>query len=337
MGVDPLTHALLGAAVSQTVFPASKGLRPALVGAAGGMLADADVFMRMFSDPALPWEAHRHITHAVLFAPLGGLLAALPFLMWPWWRSRWINTLAAGVLAYATHGFLDACTSYGTHLLLPFSGQRTAWDIIPIIDPLFTTILLAGVVWAAWRARAAPAFLSLLICAAYLGVGVRQHNVAMEELARLAQTRGHTLVRARAMPTPGNLVVWRGLYVADGRIYADGVHVPLMGQPRTRQGVSVELFQPGLLDKEAADDPRNVRMADVVKRFDLFTDGFLARDPQRPDVLGDMRYSLEVADFSPLWGIRLNTGSTGDPVSWVDLVTDRRASLRIMWRDLRAD
>ena len=337
MGVDPVTHALLGAAVSQTLFPASRSLRPALVGAAAGMLADADIVMRVFSDPALPWEAHRHITHAVLFAPLGGLLAALPFLALPWWRSRWKTTLAAAVLAYLTHGFLDACTSYGTHLLLPFSVERTAWDIIPIIDPFFTAILLAGVVWAVLRSRSTPAFLALLLCAGYLGLGVHQHGVAMEELARLAQTRGHTVVRARAMPTPGNLVVWRGLYVAGGRIYADGVHVPLIGEPRTRQGVSVELFQPGLLDNQNADNPRNARIADVVKRFDLFTDGFLARDPEQPDVLGDMRYSLEVAAFSPLWGIRLNDGSTGEPVSWVDLVTDRRASLLKMWSDLRRD
>ena len=125
--------------------------------------------------------------------------------------------------------------------------------------------------------------------------------------------------------------------MADGRIYADGVRVPLLGPPRVRQGDSVELYRPDAPEESSAETTRNVRIADLVARFDRFTDGFLARDPRQPDVLGDMRYSLEVASFDPLWGIRLNAGSTGDPVSWVDLVTDRRASLRIMWNDLRRE
>lgn len=335
--MDPVTHALLGAAVAQSLFPASESRRPLLLGAAAGMLADADILLRGLGDPALPWEVHRHVTHAIAFAPAGGLLTALPFLMWPWWRRRWKSTLAAATLAYATHGFLDACTSYGTHLLLPFSTERIAWDIVPIIDPVFTALLLVGVVWTAWRARAAPAVLALLMCAAYLGVGVRQHSVAAELLSRTAEARGHTVVRARVMPTPGNLVVWRSLYVADGRIYADGLRVPFLGPTRLRQGVSVELFRPDALDALPAGSSRSERIADVVKRFDRFSDGFVARDPERPEVLADMRYSLEVASFSPLWGIRVSSDSIGDPVSWVDLVTDRRASLRRMWSDLRRE
>lgn len=335
--MDPVTHALLGAAVAQSVFPATEKRRTLLLGAAGGVLADADVFLRYLSDPALPWEVHRHVTHAIAFAPLGGLLTALPFLFWPWWRARWKTTLAAATLAYATHGFLDACTSYGTHLLLPFSDRRAAWDIIAIIDPLFTVILLAGVAWAAWRARAAPAIVALVICAGYLGFGAHQHAAAMKELTRTAQARGHTVVRAKVIPTPGNLIVWRGLYVASGRIHAYGMHVPLAGAPRVREGVSVELFQPGMLEESAARDPRAGRIADVLRRFDRFSDGFTARDPDQPDVLADMRYSLEVAAFSPLWGIRVNPDPAGDPVSWVDLVTDRRASLRKMWFDLRRE
>src|SRR5262245_17077796 len=108
--MDPLSHALLGAAVSQTAFPAAQSRRTLLLGAAAGTLADADVLLRFVSDPALPWEAHRHITHALVFAPIGGLIAALPFLLQSWWRSRWKMTLAVATLAYATHGFLDACT-----------------------------------------------------------------------------------------------------------------------------------------------------------------------------------------------------------------------------------
>jgi len=336
-GVDPVTHALLGAAVAQTLFPAKEGRRALLLGAAAGMLADADVLTRLSGDPALPWEAHRHFTHSLAFAPVGGLVIAAPPMMWSWWRQRWKLAALAATLAYATHGLLDACTSYGTHLLLPFATDRTSWDIIAIIDPLFSAILLAGVAWSAWRARAAPAVAALALCCLYLGLGARQHAQALDEVVRAAQARGDTIVRARAMPTPANLVVWRGLYVAGGRIHADGVRVPLMGQPHLRQGVSVPLFLPREIEEAGAGGARSARVAEVVKRFERFSDGYLARDPEQPDVLGDMRYSLEVAAFSPLWGIRLNAGPTGDPVSWVDLAGDRRASLRRMWSDLRSE
>ena len=177
--------------------------------------------------------------------------------------------------------------------------------------------------------------LALLLCAGYLGVGVRQHDTALTALAGMAESRDHTVVRVRAMPTPGNLVVWRGLYVADGRIHADAVRVPVLGRPHVRPGDSIELFRLEVLDGSLDGAQHRARIADIVSRFDLFADGFVARDPGPPDVLADMRYSLEAAAFAPLWGIRLDPAAAGEPVSWVDLVTDRRASLRRMWIDLR--
>lgn len=334
--MDPLTHALLGAAVAQSTLPATEGRKALLLGAAAGTLADADVLMRLVSDPAVPWEVHRHATHALLFSPVGGLLAALPFLVAAAsLRARWRMTLLAATLAYTTHGLLDACTSYGTSLLLPFSGARAAWDVIAIVDPIFTFLLLAGALLTAWTLRRAAAVAALTLCAAYLGIGARQHGLAMQEVHRLAASRGHVVERARALPTPMNLVVWRGLYVADGRIHAGGGRIPFSGAPRWEAGTSVPLFLPDGGPPPGV-DARAARIADVEARFERFTGGFAARDPARPEILADMRYSLEVADFAPLWGIRVAAaGADGDPVSWVDLAGDRRASLRRMWDDLR--
>jgi inner membrane protein len=356
--VDPITHAFLGAALAQTALPAlrtgadspasdrvgragsapawSAGWRLALVGAAAGTLADADVFFRVWGDPALPWEVHRQFTHALAFAPVGGLVALLPFLLFRFWRARFKPVAAAAMLAYASHGLLDACTSYGTSLWLPFSTARSAWDLIAIIDPVLTLVLVAGVILAARRGRPAPAWAALALGLAYLGLGARQHGVAMAEITHRALERGDTIERARALPTPANLVVWRGLYVSEGLIHADGVRVPLLGAARFRPGTSVPLFRPDEAAGTPTADPREARIADVEGRFQRFADGFAARDPEQPEILADMRYSLEVAAFAPLWGIRIHAdGGAGDPVSWVDLTeTDDRASVRKMWIDL---
>ena len=40
-------------------------------------------------------------------------------------------------LGILTHGFLDACTSYGTSLFWPFSSTRVSWNVISIVDPFF--------------------------------------------------------------------------------------------------------------------------------------------------------------------------------------------------------
>ena len=45
-------------------------------------------------------------------------------------------------LGYFSHGLLDACTSYGTVLFWPLSNQRVGLNIISIIDPLFTGVIL---------------------------------------------------------------------------------------------------------------------------------------------------------------------------------------------------
>ena len=54
--------------------------RAAFIGLVAGVLADADVFIRA-DDPLIVLEYHRHFTHALLFVPVGALIAAL--LCWP--------------------------------------------------------------------------------------------------------------------------------------------------------------------------------------------------------------------------------------------------------------
>ena len=66
------------------------------------------------------------------------------------WRQTYLACLDTG---YATHGLLDACTSYGTQLFWPFSDERVAWNNSSIVDPLFTLPILALVIAAAMRGK----------------------------------------------------------------------------------------------------------------------------------------------------------------------------------------
>ena len=107
-----------------------------------GLLADADILIRSSSDSLLTIEYHRHFTHSLVFIPVGAAIAML--LLWPFVRRH----LPAGRLylfclaGFSMSGVLDAFTSYGTHLFWPFSDERVAFNIISIVDPVFTLILL---------------------------------------------------------------------------------------------------------------------------------------------------------------------------------------------------
>lgn len=301
--MDILTQGLLGAALAQSAARSKETRLATGIGLAAGLLADADVLISSGTDPLLTLEYHRHFTHALAFIPVGALIAAV--LLWPPLRSRlsFGRLYLFALMGYSLSGFLDACTSYGTHLLWPFSDERVSFHIISIIDPLFTLALLLGV-FAAWRTRRPRAArIGLLLAALYLGFGWVQHQ-RVEGVAReRAAQRGHAPERLLVKPTLGNLLLWRSLYVHRGELQVDAIRLGFGAEPRIYSGAAIRLF-------EAARDlpqlARGSQQSRDIERFVQFSDGWVAVHPHRPDVLADVRYSNLPDSLEPLWGLELN-------------------------------
>lgn len=325
--MDPVTQSLLGAAAAQAVLGRRLGPVAALIGAVGGEFPDIDVFLPI-ADAALPMEYHRHFTHALAFIPFGGALAALPFLARPRWRRQWKLIVAAATIGCATHGLLDTCTTYGTYLLWPVVNARLAWDIISIIDPVFTFALLVGVAWAVAARSRTPARVALVAACAYLALGAVQHHRAKGAQAMLASARGHEIQRGRVMPTLGNLVVWRSVYESNGRLYADALRVGGPGAVLVRQGTSVVRAVPA----DLAGSTRRVR--DVFDGLEAFADGYVAATSNRPATYGDMRYSMDPAGFEPLWGIRIEDSGGPADVVWIHMAGERPGAIRRLWHSV---
>ena len=327
--LDPLTQGLLGAAAAQALFGGR--LRHAwLIGAAGGVLPDADVFLGSQADPLAAIEYHRQFTHSLAFIPVGGAVAALPWLAFRRWRERWKPVLGAAVAGYATHGLLDAFTTYGTQLLWPFSSHRVAWNAVSIVDPVFTLALVVGVVWAARVRTRLPAALALAFCALYLALGAVQRERALGVQERVAAARGHARARGEVFPTLGNNLVWRSLYQAGDSLYADRVRVPWLGGPRWAEGAAVALTRERGLEPRARADARVRR---DFRRFRWFSDGWVARAPSDPGVIGDARYSLRTDAFEPVWGVRFHPGRPV-PTEWVNRTRDRSLRLGDLWAEI---
>ena len=131
------------------------------------------------------------------------------------------------------------------------------------------------------------------------------------------------------MPTLGNLVVWRALYAWEGKIYADRIRVGLTGEATVRAGWA--LAQVGSEDLTAAERARDRRRS--FARLAWFCEGWVARSPADPGVLGDMRYSLSTEAFDPIWGIRFTPPGEAAEVAWVNRSGDRRISFGETWSE----
>lgn len=299
--MDPLTQGALGAAWAQ---PAARGSRikaATLVGCGSGMAADLDLLIRSRTDPLLALEFHRHFTHSLAFVPVGALLCA--FVLYPLiGRALGFKPCYGfAVLGYASHGLLDACTAYGTMLLWPFSDRRVAWDLISVVDPLFTVPLMAMVVLGALKRRAVFAWLGLAFGLCYLAFGYVQNQRATSVIEDLAARRGHGPVSVDAKPTLGNLVLYKTIYAFEGRYYIDAVRVGV--EPRVFPGVERDVFNRTEDFPWLADDSQQWRDVD---RFARFAGGYLALDPGDRNRIVDLRYSLIPNSADGFWGIELD-------------------------------
>lgn len=265
------------------------------------MAADLDIFIRSADDPLVAWTYHRHFTHSLAFVPVGGLLSGLPFI-WGKMRSKRNLVLAATTVGYATHALLDAFTSYGTQLLWPFASTRVAWNWIGIVDPFFTLPLCFAVAFAAWKDRLRPLWITAAWCALYMGWGGLQHGRAKAHVRALAAERGHTVERVEVFPGVITNVVWRSLYLAEGRIHVDAVHVPWWGTPTSRAGGSLPRL--GSAQQEALANG-DARVTAGLATFEWFADGWVAAMPDEAGVVGDLRYGRSLAGTDAMWGLRV--------------------------------
>lgn len=174
--MDPITHGIAGALIGKSFFAKEPSrvagfsatetsistARVAIFAATlGAIFPDVDVFVDAFTrDPLAIARYHRGFTHSFVGLPIfAAALAWLTRVFFLWYAKRprnekWappsllflFGIYAAGI---ASHILLDGCTSFGTRMLNPFSRDRVAWDLLFIIDFVFTALLLVPQL-AAW-------------------------------------------------------------------------------------------------------------------------------------------------------------------------------------------
>ena len=317
--MDPFSQAAVGAVASTTVAGAQKLRAFALLGCIAGLAPDLDILVGSSTDPLLFLEYHRQFTHALAFIPIGAAFVAL-VMHWPVRKVlRPMESYAACLAGYATHGLLDACTSYGTQLLWPFSDVRVAWNNVSVVDPLFTLPLVAFVVAAVLGRRRVFAVIGLAWAAGYLLLGAVQTLRVEAAGTALAASRGHEPNRLTVKTGFGNLLVWKVVYESGGSYHVDAVRAGV--KMTVCPGASVPAL---VLHRDLPWlDGGSVQARDI-ERFRWFSDDYLALDPANPDWVIDMRYSVVPNQIEPLWGVQVNPDARLD--EHVRFVAERRTS-----------
>jgi inner membrane protein len=328
--MDPLSQGAIGAVLPLATRRRTQAAVAGGLGFIAGMMADLDVLIRSQTDPLLFLEYHRQFSHSLIFIPVGGLIAALllyrPFRRWH--GLTFLRTWMFCVLGYGTHGLLDTATSYGTVLLWPFSDERFSGSIISIVDPLFTLPVLTLAIVGMVRRNGAWGRAALAWALVYLALGVVQHRNALALGHALAADRGHVPLRIEVKPSFANILVWKVIYETADRFHVDAVRAGI--GPRVMPGTSVPRLDP------ARDFPwlrAGSRQARDIARFARYSDGYVARDPIRPDRVIDVRYSFVPNEIAPLWSIGLRRDAAPDAHVTFDTHRESvRARLPDLWR-----
>jgi len=309
--MDPLSQGTVGAAFAQSAANKKNIAKIGAVGFLAGLAPDLDVFIRSSTDPLLFLEYHRQFTHSLFFIPLGALIVSA--FIFPMVRKSlsFKATYVASFLGYATHGLLDACTSYGTLLFWPFSDERITWNNISIVDPILTFPALLFIALAVKTNRRRFSFIAVGWIASYLAFGFVQYERALSSGLKLAQWRGHSAERMTLKPSFGNLVLWKSIYQHGDRFYVDAIRA---GRELTWcPGESIKIFDYQYHLSELEEGSQ--QMQDI-ERFRWFSQDYLGFDDNK-NLVTDVRYSMIPNQIAPMWGLVIdNLKETNEHAAW---------------------
>jgi inner membrane protein len=240
--MDSLTHIALGAVIGEAKLGRQAGYKAALWGAAVSTFPDLDVLLNPFLESAHELRFHRGFTHSFTF-----MFLASPLFGWlihrfhkdddigwkPWaWLSFW--TLLSHIL-------IDVTTSYGTQIFEPFSSYPATTDSMFIIDPIYTSLLIAGIIVAllqkndsklrVWTPRIALILSSLYV---FVGFGIKAHVNQVFDTSFNEQHGNYD--RMKTIPGPFTTLLWMGyierndsLYVSTYSLFDDDYNLRFKG------------------------------------------------------------------------------------------------------------
>ena len=217
--MDSITHGIVGAVIARAGFSKSLGRSGIIAGVIASLLPEAALVLRLFGEEVL-LKYHRGFGNSLFLIPLIALGLAFVFNR----LSSKKNFLLFFILCFlslAVHNFFDLLTSFGTMLLFPFSDRRFSLDLIFIIDPYYSGILIAGLIFSIFIKKYPERIcqLSLIVIALYTLLCAFAHSRALNLGYEYAKANKLEAVEVAALPQPLSPFRWANYIETENEIH----------------------------------------------------------------------------------------------------------------------
>lgn len=139
--MDSLTHIALGACIGEAFAGKTVGKKAMLWGILAQSIPDIDFLAAIWLDTSSNLLAHRGFTHSILFAVvLTPFLALAAEKLHRPHNISFVRWMAFFVSTILSHILLDAFNNYGVGWFEPFSHYRISFNILYVVDPLFSIV-----------------------------------------------------------------------------------------------------------------------------------------------------------------------------------------------------
>ena len=332
--MDPVSQGLLGTAFSGSIAKKKEIRFAFFCGFIGGVAPDIDILIQSNNNPLLFIEYHRHFTHSLAFVPFGGFIVSVILYLIFLKKKKFGTIFIFTTLGFLSHGFLDSCTSYGTSLFWPFSELRVSWNIISIIDPIYTFILLFFFILSFILKSNYLIKLGFCLSFLYLAFGLSKYMQVEKLILKVAKERGHKIERLLLNPTIGNVTLWRSVYQFNKNYYVDAVYMPSFSEPKLKKGTKIKV-----IDKETVfpEILNNSLQRNDIRKFSFFSQDFIYLHPDYKNIIADLRYGTLPHDNLSLWGIEIDPDKSNKHVTFRKLRNFENKHYRRFWEMLKGN
>jgi inner membrane protein len=214
--MDILTQGLLGATTFALVKEKHIGKKALLIGGIAGLLPDFDVLLAPIFNDIEFLTVHRSVSHSLLFAVVLSIFLGFVFQR----KFGRIHSLKgwmfAFFLAIFSHPLLDWFTTYGTKLFSPITGHIFSLNSIHVFEPLYSFILLIGVVTLLIKSEKSSYRTTILritftLSTLYLGSTYVSKTHAYYHFKSELAKQEIEYERILVSPTPLNSLLWHGI------------------------------------------------------------------------------------------------------------------------------
>jgi inner membrane protein len=217
--MDSITHTLTGGVIAKAIGDEKVGHWGTIAGLSMGFFPDSDFVLGLFNHQFY-LQYHRDFTHSLLLIPFYALFFSWLFVKISKRPHLW-NFYRICLSVMVSHVLLDLLTSYGTMIFSPFFEHRFVWDLIFIIDLIFSGIIflpwLVSLFWkkkARWVCRG-----SLIGLILYILFCWSQHHQAIKLSKTFAQSLKEEILQVVSMPQPLSPFRWANYVETKDKIY----------------------------------------------------------------------------------------------------------------------